>query len=228
MQPYWCIHFPSTDGPRPDAPYLPTQEQINRVLAPHQTIKERNLLNHVSSHLHDPFWIRTCYAPELQAAWEEILEEGLAEWKDLDELLVLNDENLYGGYGSDWTKIFLRLPMLPDAELYYPDRVKVDEEKSYLEPPKDEKLMPIFKASLADKQVVYLVDEEALKKKLVKLIHLDLRGQVVWHNTIVPENIWVFEANYYRGGMLSEIMMRFGGDDDGLILEPGTLLPYDD
>jgi hypothetical protein len=44
----------------------------------------------------------------------------------------------------------------------------------------------------------------------------------------VPENIWVFEANYYRGGMLSEIMMRFGGDDDGLILEPGTLLPYDD
>jgi hypothetical protein len=147
MQPYWCIHFPSTDGPRPDAPYLPTQEQINRVLAPHQTIKERNLLNHVSSHLHDPFWIRTCYAPELQAAWEEILEEGLAEWKDLDELLVLNDENLYGGYGSDWTKIFLRLPMLPDAELYYPDRVKVDEEKSYLEPPKDEKLMPIWQIS---------------------------------------------------------------------------------
>ena len=66
------MHVPY-DSPPAGAGFLPTQEQIARVLAPYQTIHERNKLQYLVSHMHKPLWIRTCYATELQPTWESIL-----------------------------------------------------------------------------------------------------------------------------------------------------------
>jgi hypothetical protein len=174
--------------------------------------------------LGNPVWIRTCYATNLQKAYEELIEAGLEE---PENALVLDDKELYGGYGEDWTKILLRLPLLPDAVTYLGGDPEKDEGPHNAIPPDDDRFMPLYNASLQEKQAVYLLDEQALKTRMVKLVCLDIRGRVVWHYTIAPEGIWCFEANYCRGGALSRIseMCYPGGEE--FLLHPGAQLPYD-
>jgi hypothetical protein len=190
---------------------LPTQEQIDRVLAPHQTIKERNLTPQMACLLHDTVWIRICYATDLQGTFEEILEAGL-EWPEY--AIVLDNKDLYGNYGEDWAKIFLRLPLLPNAVPYLGGDPEDDESPPSDEPFDDERFKSIYNASLQDRQVVYLIDEEAFKDKLVKLIFLDIHGRAVWHYTIALENTWYFQANYHKSGAFSRILETCyaGGD----------------
>jgi hypothetical protein len=219
------VHFPN-DPPAPDADFLPTQEQINRVLAPHQTIKERNLSQNVASVLNDPLWIRTCYAPDLQAVYEQMIEAGLRDSENPDRLLVLDNEELYGGFGDDWAKVFLRLPLIPDAVIYYGGDPELDDVPVDVEQPAEEKYLPLFQAWLKDKQAVFLVDEQALRTNLVKVLYLDDHGQAVWQNTISPEEIEYFEGNYTKGSMLSLIKeMCYNGDES--LLQPGAQLHYE-
>jgi hypothetical protein len=89
------------------------------VLASHQTIKECNFLLRMSSLLNDPVWIRTCYTIDIQDAYEKIFEDGLQEYVGSHGEIMLDDEDLYGGYGEAWMKIFLCLPLLPDAVLHH-------------------------------------------------------------------------------------------------------------
>jgi hypothetical protein len=166
-------------------------------------------------------WIRTCYATDLQAAYDEIIEAGLREDENPDGLLVLDNEDLYGSYEEDWTKVFLRLPMLPDAVYYSEDDPKKDEPTDTRDPPSDEAYLPLRNASTQDKQVVYVVDEQALRTNLVKLIYLDTHGNAVWHNTILPERITYFEANYFKGSMLGRLEEMCGLGDESL-LQPGA------
>jgi hypothetical protein len=182
------VHFPD-NPPAPDAAFLPTQEQTDRVLTPHQTIKEQNLSQRVASQLHDPLWIRTCYAPDLQAVYKQMIEAGLRDSENPDRLLVLDNEELYGGLGDDWAKVFLRLPLIPDAVPYLGGDPELDRVPVDVEQPNEEKYLPLFWASLNEKQAVFLVDEHALRTNLVKVLYLDDHGQAVWHNTISPEEI---------------------------------------
>lgn len=221
LQPYWKIHDP-LDPPPPDASYLPTQEQIDRVLAPHQTHRERNLSLLIALDLSMPVWIRTCYARDLQDAWEKTLENA-AELEEVDDVLLLDDEGLYSGYGEEWAKILLRLPLLPDAVPYTREDPNLDEGEYYGKPPDDERFMPMYEAARRSKQVVYLIDEEALRNNVVKILYLDIHGHAVWHNTIAPESIWEFEANYHRGGALSRAVLEHL---DEHLLQPGEQLEY--
>jgi hypothetical protein len=220
-QPYWIVHYPG-ESPRPDAPFLPTQTQIDRILAPHQTTKERNISNNMASGYHNPLWIRTCYSPDLQPTYEEIYEAGLQD--DQDRLLVLDNEELYGDYGEDWARVFLRLPLVPDTALYYDDGPDIRDYDA--EPPDDERFLPIHNASIRERQTVYLIDKQALKSNLVKVIFIDDHGHTVWHNTIAPDVVWEFEANYTNGGMLDRIQERLDGTEDDSLLQPGAPLPY--
>jgi hypothetical protein len=181
----------------------------------------------VASSLNDPVWIRTCYIPDLHAAYEEIREAGLRDSDLPDGLLVLDNEYLYGDYGNDWAEVFLRLPLLPDDTGFHGDDPEREDDPSGGWEPKDDRYLPLYNASLHDKQVVYVIDEQALRSGLIKLIYIDIHGNTVWHNTIAPEDIpEYFEALYYMRGMLSRLIERCLGGDEYL-LQPGAQLQYD-
>jgi hypothetical protein len=83
-------------APPPNAPYLPTQLQIQRILAKHQTVTERNVTQHYLNHTRRPVSIRTCYAIDLEIDFQEILQAGRGDfWAGL----ILDNESLYGYYG---------------------------------------------------------------------------------------------------------------------------------
>jgi hypothetical protein len=170
-----------------------------------------------------PVWIRTCYAPDLQGAYEDVLEAA-AELDEVDPELVLENESLYGAFDKDWAKILLRMPLLPDTVPYCGGDPEQDDGPYHDEPPDDERLMPLFDASRREKQVVYLIDEEALRNKVVKLLYLDIHGHAVWHNKIAPEHIWEREATYCQGGALIRLREGCYGDDPRL--QPGAHLVY--
>jgi hypothetical protein len=171
---------------------------------------------------HKPVWIRTCYSPDLQAAYEEIYEAGLRDGEN--RLLMLDNEELYGNNGEDWARVFLRLPLVPDAALYYDEGPHLRDYDDA--PPDDERFLPLHNASKLERQTVYLIDEQALRSTLVKLIFIDDHGHTVWHNTIAPDVVWEFEANYTNGGMLERIQEMLDGTEDDSLLQPGAQLPY--
>jgi hypothetical protein len=117
----------------------------------------------------------------------------------------------------------LRLPLLPDAVPYSRGDPELDQGEPHDEPPDEERFMPIFNASRRDKQAVYLIDEEALRNKVVEILYLDIHGHAVWYNTVVPESIWEFEANYFKGGALFRVYV--GGEE--YLLRLGAQLVYD-
>jgi hypothetical protein len=87
--------------------YLPTQEQIERVLRPLQTSQER-CLNLFPATL----WVRTCYASELAEAYDEIsLAQGEA---GIGPESTLDNEALYN-LGTEWHRILKRIPSLCDS-----------------------------------------------------------------------------------------------------------------
>ncbi len=193
--------------------------RIQRILAPHQTITERNETQKFLSRVPYPIWIRTCYAVELHTAYQEMFECGQT---DFGPEIVLDDESLYGQHGHDWTKVFLRLPQLIDTVVYYNDgHPENDESQLAISPPNDEARLPLYNAAMKSKPIHFLFDEEALQEKLVKVHFLDIHGQSVWYNRIRPEHIQDFEAGP-SGGHLSGHLENCG--DDPSLLHPGTLL----
>ena len=66
---------------------------------------------------------------------------------DFGPEIVLDDESLYGQYEHDWTKVFLRLPQLPDTIVYcndgYPEN---DESPLAISPPSDEATLLLYNA----------------------------------------------------------------------------------
>ena len=74
--------------------------------------------------------------------------------------------------------------------------------------------------------MVYLIDEQALRSNLVRLVYINIHGQAVWHNTVLPDEIQFFEATYFRGGTLSRLSERAFDSEDSL-LEPGAHISYE-
>jgi len=205
--------------PSPNAPYLPTQSQIQRILAPHQTITERNQTQNFLSRLPHPVWIRTCYAAELDPAYREMFEYGQT---DFGPEIVLDNESLYGHFGQDWTKVFLRLPQLPDTTIYYNNgHPENDEHNQAMTPPNSKAKLLLHHAATKCKSVHYLFNKEALQEQLVKVHFLDIHGQSVWFNKIRAEHIQDFEAMPNGGHLLDHLETC---RDDPSLLQPGTLL----
>lgn len=164
-------------------------------------------------------WIRTCYASELNAACEEIIDTGRRE---IGADLILDDPSLYRNLGHDWTNVFLRLPQLPDTVPYYNDGYpENDEQALLLTPPSNEDRVPLHNAVTKSRSAVYVVDDEAARERLVKVYFVDVHGEAVWWNKIEPEQINGFEV-HPMGARLGAHFERL--DDLPWLVQPGTVL----
>jgi hypothetical protein len=94
-----------------------TREQIDRVLAPYQTIAERSIATHTEPYI----WIRKCYEPSLAPVFEEMTRD--IRNNSLECYRLFDNEALYGGVGPDLVGLYLHMPQVPDTVGYcgYPE-----------------------------------------------------------------------------------------------------------
>ncbi|KZF20521.1 hypothetical protein L228DRAFT_249277 [Xylona heveae TC161] len=99
----------------------PTQTQIETILEPMQTIRERNLSSTI--HKDKSIWLRTCYENGSDAKHAELLSSLKQPIEEITNgrghECLFDDMTLYD-YGSHWDRIFTRFPELvadPFADL---------------------------------------------------------------------------------------------------------------
>jgi hypothetical protein len=92
---------------------------------------------------------------------------------------LIDNQALYD-VGNDWSKVFLRMPHIPDVETYYADPDVLDYEVEEYEPPEEVDLQPLYDADLKMKSVHFVLDKEALRRQLLKVLWLDRHGKLVW------------------------------------------------
>lgn len=145
-----------------------------------------------------------------------------------DPVTVLDDEADYGNLGESWTRVFLRNPSLVESLPFDDDDKRIYDEdmaERIRSLPTEEARKPIAKASMEERLVMYLFDEQGMRDEIVKLMFVDTHGEQLWWFTLKAEYLDNFNALYARGGMLSRIMENLGGDDDPL-LKPGASLDW--
>jgi hypothetical protein len=198
---------------------MPTQEQIDRVLAPCQTVAERN----IATHTEPCIWLRTCYEPSLAPVFEEMTKDIRNDAWECYRLF--ENEALYGGIGPDLVGLYLRMPHLPDTVGYcgYPETedlpISLD-----LDRPEEESKWPLYDAVLKVRGIMYLMDKEAFRKKMLKLVWVDLSGNPVWWNWLPPSSTRDFEGHYYGLGHALHWLLEKGSgsshyDEEGAVLE---------
>ena len=165
-------------------------------------------------------WLRTCYAPELAANYTAL---GL-----LDDFVnprnVLDDEALYGSFAGDWRQIFIRVPSIPDVQqiLGDPDLEADPIPDENWGEPDEEYQRPAHEAQKREKTIMYLLDEEALRERVTKVMWLDAHGNCVWDFKI--RDIWEFQGPLLRGLFITEIITNCAYNDDHTMWERGALL----
>ena len=178
----------------------PTEEQINRIFAPHQSFQERNLSAIFCSGW-NTVWLRTCYKASLTQKYLEI-EKTVGARAEVGCLVspdhVLDEPSLYGFKGSDQgvlDQLLLRFPGLTDAQgitdeygdgsllLYGSGQDDVEAIKRAEE---DEEYEEVRKVALKVQNFVYVVDDEAVERKVVKIWWFDEFGKIIWDNIADP------------------------------------------
>ncbi|KAF2137667.1 uncharacterized protein K452DRAFT_291482 [Aplosporella prunicola CBS 121167] len=163
----------------------PTEEQIRRI-RPLQTTQERSVYG-------EAIWLRTCYLQGSDRRHEAMLRK-VAETAPPEDgpcsriekkHCVFDDSDRYD-FGDDWARIFTHIP-----ELVYPTFGP-----GTLDP---ENLSAFFTGAfdeLAGKIVnhIYLVDEEALRTGLLKIIWFDAFGKMAWSNFLPPQYLNDFSS----------------------------------
>jgi hypothetical protein len=195
------------------------------VLLPHQTVQERNAA--LSAHLgtQSPAWLRTCYDPGLAAQYSEfaaVKEHASVSYQPSN---VFDDEERYAELASDWRGILRKVPSIPDAfqvlgdpDVEIPDRTNDDWEEA-----PEERQTDLYEAQKRMATLLYLIDEEALRQKVIKLLWLDRHGNCIWNNTIRPENIDALKGPIMQGYTLAEIVGHNALADDAF-WERGSLI----
>jgi hypothetical protein len=175
----------------------PTEQQIGMMFTPYQSIQERNLSAKFCCGW-NIVWLRTCYTPALGQRYHELeqtvgvrVEGGCLESPNQ----ILDNASLYAFIGTDQEildQLLLRLPSLTDAKgiqdeygdgnvLLYGNG-KNDPEAIGQSQLDDES--GIETAALNVQNVVYVVDEEAVRKNIVKVWWFDEFGKIVWDNIV--------------------------------------------
>lgn len=178
------------------------------MLVPFQTVQERK----IQPALEDPVWLRTCYNPDLDQAYKELVDDAeLSEGYSIaDRTAVLDDSSLYN-FGSDWDKILTRIPSLCD---FVTGSVSEDYDH-WEEYEEGESNMSEFeRLSGRVHTVVYVVDEDAIKEGLVKIMWLDSHGNCLWDNKMKPNGLTTLRRGLMGGGSLCEMVERSGEDTD--------------
>jgi hypothetical protein len=175
----------------------PTREQVNRIFTPHQTIQERNISARCC-YGWNIVWLRTCYAPALAQKYLE-LERSVGAKVDMGCLTnptnVLDDPALYAFQGTDQgvlDQLLLRIPGLTDNKgildeygdgtflAYGSGKNDPDE----IERAEDDELRIV---ALEVQNFMYVVDDEAVEKGIIKVWWFDEFGKIIWDNTTTAD-----------------------------------------
>jgi hypothetical protein len=191
----------------------PTSEQISRMFIPHQSTQERNLSAKFCCGW-NTVWLRTCYEPSLDQAYRDIeraagarIEGGCLESPEL----ILDNASLYAFEGSDQEvldQLLLRLPGLTDAQgivddygdgsvLMYGSGKNDPEAMERADA--DDVCRELRLVELDVQNFMYVVDDEAVERGLVKIWWYGEKGNIVWDNVAAMP-----DANL--DGMLGAIM----------------------
>jgi hypothetical protein len=156
----------------------------------------------------DPVWLRTCYDIDLEEAYQELREGAdLSEGYGLSNIASeLDDSSLYN-FAADWKRVLIRLPEFCD---YCAGSVSedYDEWEEFVEG--NSEMGELEKISRRISSVVYVVDEEAIRERLVKVMWLDYHGNCVWDNKSKPEDLESLRAGLIGGGSLYEMVEESG------------------
>jgi hypothetical protein len=189
-----------------DIPPLPTPtpHQLTHLYKPHQTPQERNVSAKFCSGF-NIVWLRTCYTPSLSDAYYALENEAGARVEGGclgSPQHILDDVAIYAFGGSDQEildRLLLRMPGLTDA-MGVVDEYGDGSLLLYGSGKNDiETGIEIETVGLEVQNLVYVVDQEALEKGVVKIWWFDEVGTIVWDNVArVPESdLWGV-----RGAML--------------------------
>lgn len=129
------------------------------MLSPFQTPQERQLKR--DAFCFPPIW-RTCYKPELEDAYNELVHRVQESVDDEDEIYHFNNAELYET--GNWEHLVTRIPEYFDRRH---DGVEAD--KPNPEDWSDEE-WPLIEADDRYATVVFVVDEEAMKEGVVKVM----------------------------------------------------------
>lgn len=178
-------------------------------------------------------WLRTCYNPDLEEIYYELAGEADAPGEGIDGNRALDDKTRYEF--EDWRDIYLRVPNILDfgkisygasetsydgLSPYYCSGLNDKEMIQDVENEEDEDVKQLLRADLRIQSIVYLLDREALEKKLVKMLWIDEHGEVVWDNWVDPyrnsfsgftgalmdgfrPSEFIGENNYVRGSFIT-------------------------
>jgi len=208
----------------PGDPGLPTQQQITRVLQPHQTIQERHL--GVFPGGERTIALRTCYAPELNDVYQDMSWYLSDSVVDIDG--ILDNETLYAS-DAGWEHILTRIPSLCDA-----DRWNTLDELPW-ERDDDDRLpethhgFPLDDASYREVIMVYLLDRQALEEKLFTVMWLDNFGECVWWYRIAGENLQDLTGWLASTGGLMGMLETADGEEEGKengVYAKGTVIDW--
>ena len=199
---------------------LPSSEQIRRVLAPHQTVQERNISARRPG-WPPPVWMRTCYAPELDAAHSELISYvDIESDTEVDAQGVLDDANLYD-FGPDWSRILVRIPELCDV---LRGSVEDDYVRCIRQEGEAEDEMDLIDIRAVTR--LYIADDQALREGRVKIFWLDSHGNCVWHNKIKPSSLMEFTGAMFDAPTLCDALSWAEGDPEGSKFEKGAELLF--
>jgi hypothetical protein len=173
---------------------------------PFQTVQERKIQ---PNGVEDPVWLRTCYNPDLEEAYKELADNAeLAEGYCItDSASELDNSSIYD-FGSDWIKILTRIPGLSDSVT---GSVSEDYDDWEEYEAGDGEMSQLERISCRVHAVVYVIDEDAIKEGLVKVMWLDSHGNCVWDNKMKPEGLTSLRGGLLGGGSLYEVVEHCGG-----------------
>lgn len=138
---------------------------------------------------------------------------------------VLDNNALYGKLGSDLAKLFFRMPQLPDTSSYC-GVPETEDPPLDVEPPEEEYMVPLYNALMKERLILYLLDKEALQKKLLKVCWYDLGGNFVWWNWMSPVDSECFEGHVFGLGHRLNYILELSDSDPSLCKE-GALIQFD-
>jgi hypothetical protein len=200
----------------PFSTLIPSQEQIENILRPSQTVQERN----VSSHFHagsPPVLLRTYYGRGSDVRFAFLLR---LPGQGQDELLgatnydaILDDAARYD-FGDSWETVYEFLPGLVDGWTDIQDeqaRVGLEEVRLNLCKSDENGGKEVYRKSQQVKSFLFVMDKEATQTGWVRLIWLGETGESVWENRILIGEISTITAMWGNGHFMHEIIMEKDG-----------------
>lgn len=94
------------------------------------------------------------------------------------------------------------------------------------DPPEEASKLAFYEAKKKEETFIYLVDKQALKGKLLKLIWLDVHGNCVWTNRLRVGGVLEFTGALADGGSLADQYESYVGEDGSFMYQTGALLRF--